>query len=645
MQHDSMLHSAQDLALGLAAAHLILISKRADFDSALHSTPPLGLELAWSALRRLFSSSPISRAPILENALTLTSRQLGLIYEASLRPDRLKRDGAFYTPGWLSDAVTLRALQYTVPNSILDPACGGGGFLLSVFEALFSQGDRKVPEVLGCIFGVDRDATAVTICRATILSAALQKSPKLDISEASQILAQQIIHADSLLDSDLLSEEERLSLGQSHLISWRSTFSPMQAGGFDLVVGNPPYGLSRDQQITTPEKGILKRTYSGWCSGKINKYLLFIARGFELLRDDGVLAYVVPNSWLGITSARAVRERLIQTGSICEIHGYSGRIFDTPGVEVVTLVASKNAGREELLLFKDPQPQTSSPPPSVVSISHFTAENDWVIPLHWNAKVMGLLERICMHSIRLGSAESPFIPLIALQAYAQGKGTPPQTALTIKQRPFDRSSRDAADVYPYYNGVDIERYSLAECNIFLKYGPWLAEPQKLSRFTGPRIIIREILGTPPYRVRATFIDEIALYNKSVLHILPKQDISSVVVLALLGIINSRLGSIIFYEMGRKTQRSLFPKLLNADLKSFPIPKDLQTRGVQLAELVSKRLTDDSNQTAQLEEEIEAVVKALYGIQNDIIEGNYEAFQQGDNRSINLYTPRVATKRL
>jgi len=626
LQRRYALDSAQDLALGLTAAHLIRLSKKDDLDSALKESSPPGLDLAWNALTRLLSSSPHCRAQIVETALLLTSRQLGLIYEASLRPDWLNRDGAFYTPGWLSDAVTSRALSYTTARSILDPACGGGGFLLSAFEALIGKGDRQITEVLESIFGVDRDTTAVTICRATILSAVLLKCPNLDVSEASRILARQIISADSLFDNEQLTEEERLSLGQSHLVSWRSTFPPMRSGGFDLVLGNPPYGLSRDQQITAAEKQLLERSYSEWRSGKMNKYLLFIARGFELLRDGGVLAYVVPNSWLGISSARAVRKRLVSSGSLCEIHGYSGRVFDTPGVEVVTLVASKNAGRQEFLLFNAAPNTTSNSTPSAVPYSSIRPEDDWIIPLRWEPKIREFLDIVRANSIRLGSGDSPFIPLIALQAYAKGKGTPPQTAMTVKERPFDRSAKDAPDVYPYYKGGDIERYRLGQATTFLKYGPWLAEPQKLSRFTGPRLIIREILGAPPYRVRATYLEESALYNKSILHILPKEHVSPKTVLALLGIINSRLGSIIFHETGRKTQRTLFPKLLNADLKGFLIPKDLDTRGEHLARLVSKRLIAEPENTATLDEEIEDAVLTLFGIKSDPIIMNFQPFQ-------------------
>ena len=77
-------------------------------------------------------------------------------------------------------------------------------------------------------------------------------------------------------------------------------------------------------------------------------------------------------------------------------------------------------------------------------------------------------------------------------------------------------SRGLGDVY---KRQDVMRYQYRHSGSYLKYGPWLAEPQKIERFSGTRILIREIINSAPYILNSCAIEERALYNKSIIHIL------------------------------------------------------------------------------------------------------------------------------
>ncbi|NDC37291.1 MAG: hypothetical protein EBZ48_04480 [Proteobacteria bacterium] len=600
-------HLSTDIALTIAGARLIYSASC--FGVSWLDAAPAGLERLWEAAARIQLLEPKLIQAAQDTAAALTPHELGIFYEASLHPTVVSKEGRFYTPQWLAEELTSKALKGT-RGAVLDPACGGGAFLLAALGELLKESTPT--EALQKLYGVDKDQNAAAVCRAALLCSIGAWRSSAELSSHAHALAEHIRHADALFSQDKLLPEEISALSDHSIVSWVETFAPLRHGGFAAVIGNPPYGLSRGEKITAAERAALQRLYRAWISGKINKYLLFIARGYELLQPGGRLGYVVPNSWLGIANATALRKRLFHDGGFVEICDFSQPLFETAGVEVVTLIAQKNAGRTGVRITR----QDGGPKNLQHSFEFPTplSTTDCTIPLHWSKESDALLTLIAKCSIPLGDAESPVIPRIALQAYATGKGSPPQTAEIVKLRPFDCASKDSPDAYPYYQGGDIDRYQLRWSGGYLRHGPFLAEPQELSRFMGPRIIIREILGSAPYLLRATFIEDTALYNKSVLHITAKPLASRDTVLALLGILNSKLGATVIQQRGKKSQRRLFPKVLNADLKAFPIPFNLEHRGTQLANLVKKRLVAARHEVSTLEEQIENAVLDLYGLE-------------------------------
>jgi hypothetical protein len=349
---------------------------------------------------------------------------------------------------------------------------------------------------------------------------------------------------------------------------------PTLQGGFNHIIGNPPYGISRDSRIDKTELVALQSRYKPWISGKVNTYMLFMARGMELLCEGGTLHYVVPNSWLGITSARALRTKLIDNGHLVAIERFNTRVFPEPNVEALVVGLRKKSmlpEHVEIALKEYDSPSGNLLNSDRLPLLECTKTPDRRIPLFWNAATASILSRIFEHSTPL-SESGLFMPRIALQAYAKGLGTPPQTDKIVREHPFDAVERVDESYLPYLQGRDISRNEVCWSGSYLSYGPWLAEPQKLEYFNGPRIVLREILGPSPYLFQAAFVDKTFLYNKSVLHILPQGECTHLDLQALLHILLSPLGSFVLKHTGRKSQRRLFPKIVSADLRDFPIPK-------------------------------------------------------------------------
>jgi hypothetical protein len=110
-----------------------------------------------------------------------------------------------------------------------------------------------------------------------------------------------------------------------------------------------------------------------------------------------------------------------------------------------------------------------------------------------------------------------------------------------------------------------------------------------------------------------------LYNRSILHILPKNNCTERELAALLGILSSSLGRFLFLSLGRKSQRALFPKLLAEDLQSFPLPKQFAQQCDLLAQktLEAEICTKDGSQEKILfaRKAIDEETAKLYGLED------------------------------
>ena len=535
-----------------------------------------------------------------------------------------KKYGVVYTPPAIADQLITDALNAWCsddqsifsPSSILDPACGAGLFLVRALRKLLSahgqeipplSRDKRIARALSRLYGVDRDPLAVQITKLCLLMVAREHSPTLTLS--AQHL--NIWCGDALLAP--LDTGASADGTTAVPFAWRRDLPPAAHGGFDIIIGNPPYGLSRDERLSAEENRRLKADFQQFRSGKVNKYLLFMARALDLLDPKGCLSFIVPNAWLGIDGGAPLRHRLLQARSLQMIRHYGLKAFPGVGVETVSLLVNQGVSNEQITLYDVARGETAS-----IEVRSCLGLLEGRIPLSWPAGADAFLAEIRSCSLALGSEESPFIPYIALQAYATGKGTPPQTKEVVAQRCYD-SDTPGPDTLPYLDGKDVGRFSYTWRGKHLRFGSFLAEHPPRERYTGPRILVREILGTSPHIFQATVIEEAMLYNRSILHILLKPGALAMHAYALAAVLNSPIASALLLLCGRKSQRSLFPKIVNDDLKSFLLPRALisHTSAPTLSTLAaigrswseSPPRTDD--EISLREEELESAVADAY----------------------------------
>ncbi|HAN78037.1 MAG TPA: restriction endonuclease subunit M [Bacteroidales bacterium] len=217
---------------------------------------------------------------------------------------------------------------------IIDPACGSGAFLNqaleflidehkqlnSLFEKLhkkneFTEIDKQVLEKN--IFGVDINEESVEIAKLSLWLRTAQKGRKLSD------LTKNIRCGNSLINDKSIAGETAFD--------WNTEFAQiMNSGGFDVVVGNPPYitfalGSKQKQNIDTVN--YLKEIYPNSSVYKVSSYLIFIEKGLSIMRKNGVISYIIPNTYHTNYYYSAFRKNLIDNFHVFSLLDVRYKVF------------------------------------------------------------------------------------------------------------------------------------------------------------------------------------------------------------------------------------------------------------------------------------------------------------------------------
>ena len=543
---------------------------------------------------------------------------------------RRKEQGIYYTPPYIVDYIVRNTLGDLLkrrrPNEVekirvLDPACGSGSFLIKSFDILneywkekdkdYAQAQldisgqgatftRKVNILRNNIFGVDLDKQAVEIAQLNLLLKIAEKGHRLPL------LQQNIKCGNSLIADPNIAEDKAFK--------WEEEFKEiMDEGGFDVVVGNPPYIFARSQKFSEKEK---EYYYSNYKLQKyqLNTYGLFVERAYKLLKSNGIFGFIIPNNWLTIETFSEFREFIIKRCSNSQIINLYDKVFEEANVDTCILLFRK--GKPNKISLAEMQ-EGKFDIIGDFKFTDFENNNNIInIPLLKNKGTVNVLQKVESISIELKDISKVST---GLKAYQVGKGIPKQTEEIKRGRKFHSKQKISSDDYPYLEGRDVSRYNLSWSGEYLRYGVHLAEPRKSVPFKGTRILVRQIPSKPPYCINAVLTD------REVLH-----DINSMVIFnnqkdydmnLILGIINSKLISYWFFNKFGKLQRKLFPQFKVKELKQFPIAeeidrhiKNLIIRLVDKILSLNKRRNElkdkKTDERARIEEEIKKTDKEI-----------------------------------
>lgn len=191
---------------------------------------------------------------------------------------------------------------------------------------------------------IDIDAHSSTFERAQDVWLASLFWPKMDEEMVSAAPTQKVLldTLTSRIDGDVLSKIQMVR-DENGFFQWESRFSEvMTDGGFDAVIGNPPYLASRYLSKHHPHlRKALPKMYRS-ASGNWDIYIPFTELAFHLLKEGGFQAYVTPNKIIGSEYASVLQTEFFFENTMLEVHDFTRlNLFDGANVSVVVVVNQK----------------------------------------------------------------------------------------------------------------------------------------------------------------------------------------------------------------------------------------------------------------------------------------------------------------
>ena len=404
--------------------------------------------------------------------------------------------------------------------------------------------------------------------------------------------------------------------------------------GFDIVIGNPPYGALFNED----ELNYFKTNYknSVW---RGESYLLFIEKGLRILNSNGLLGLIIPDTLLNLGFTQSIRDHLLRNSKLLEIVSLPSNVFSGATVDTILLFTEKKEAisnfHKSLVEVKVFNKKSSI---NVVAnpTRNFKADiMDWFSQKHFNLQIDSLekelVNKIEDIKIRVGDIAEMYS---GIKTYEVGKGKPAQTEKIRDTKPFTSLVKESEKWSPFYDGKNIGRYQLTwQNNNWIKYGEWLAAPRNPENFIGEKILIRKITGST---LIANYIPETS-YCNTLLFVLKLKD-KKFQYKAILAILNSNLIGWYFKKKFQITDEDTFPQIMIRDILQFPIPIFEQTIQNEIVKLVESMLQlQQQKQSSTLQEQVHQLeqriaynddkinekVYALYGLTEEevrVVEG-------------------------
>jgi hypothetical protein len=286
------------------------------------------------------------------------------------KPEVRKAGGVYYTPAYIVSYIVKQTVGRRIEGQspaqlaggkdqptlrVLDLACGSGSFLLGAYQLLLDHGlkwyiehkptthqgavyqdprsgqwrltiEEKKRLLTTHIFGVDIDSQAVEVSKLSLLLKALEGEDDASLSRQLALfheralpnLADNVKRGNSLIGPDyftgkLISDPDEMK--RVNAFDWKQGFpDAMRAGGFDCIIGNPPYIRIQTMKEWAPlEVEIYKELFRSGRTGNYDIYVVFIEQGLKLLNAQGRLGFICPHKFFNAKYGEGIR-RIIAEG-------------------------------------------------------------------------------------------------------------------------------------------------------------------------------------------------------------------------------------------------------------------------------------------------------------------------------------------
>lgn len=383
-----------------------------------------------------------------------------------------KEQGIYYTPTQIVNFIvrnTLGELLKTVKIKdinevkVLDPACGSGSFLIKAFDVLneyYIKNDesyqqtkldltggitftKKVEILKNNIFGVDLDPKAVEISQLNLLMKIAERGHRLPILQENIKCGNSIID-----DPDIVGEDKAFI--------WEERFPKIVKNGFDVVIGNPPYGA----ELNEAERDYVEKKFEYSKQNK-NTALIFIEKSLVLLSENGYFGMIVPKSLafsqLWNPGRQLIKDYLVKVVDV-------SKAFEDVLLEQIIIILKK--GKKSKYYKID----------DLVSSISVDVDKDYIVStdsiiLHENKEDLRVFEKMNKNCNYLSKITKT------------SRGLPLQKYLSKQETK-----------YPIIKGKNISRYHVLESNEYLPNDIISKNKSKVKFLMQPKIISQRIVA-------------------------------------------------------------------------------------------------------------------------------------------------------
>lgn len=432
---------------------------------------------------------------------------------------------------------------------IIDPACGSGAFLIEAFDFLLKYNqmiDDKIFNMTGTknlfddttkeilennIFGVDLNKESVEITKLSLWLRTADKDKTLATLENN------IKCGNSLISDKNLSEKG---------FDWKEEFPEVfKEGGFDIVIGNPPYVIIFDKKL----KKNLEENYETFRRNN-DLYSAFFNKGIEILKENGKLGFITPNSFISGDYFKNLRELLIN-------------------YQIVEII---NFGNK--LIFEDANVYSA-----ITILNKTFAKDDWIM----KSGIENIIGKIKINTVdfkvknqvqekveKYPKFEDYFLVKdVGFNYWSVGRGK--VRGESVGSRILYSGEKLNEKDIPYIKGSNFNKYSEISCSNYLKYNytEFLNE-NDIFRYSPeileikPKIVYRqtssELVGT---------LDEKGLYSDKTVHCIVNKENINFNLKYVLVIFNSKLLNYLYKQDTLESGRA-FAQVKTVNVKKLPI---------------------------------------------------------------------------
>jgi type I restriction-modification system DNA methylase subunit len=553
---------------------------------------------------------------IYEQYLGYTIRLTEHQVKYELKPSVRKAGGVYYTPEYIVDYIvknTVGKMLQELPEKrakklrILDPACGSGSFLIRAYEEMLKyyqeqktkkikprEGERSLglPDeklrlsiyekkniLIQHIFGVDIDEQAVEVTRLSLMLKMLDGEHGIPAGRGIlPMLDKNIKCGNSLISGNALELHKYFGEDWYKVkpFNWEDEFPQImkEEGGFDVVIGNPPYGymISKQHLEYFSNRYFFQDYQKDW-------YLLFLERYSLMLKQNRFLGVIVSNTWLQSVTYQRIRKYLTTSFRWHRILHLPQKAFHaTVDTHILIFEKSERGIQDRDIIFIDVKSETGIASFNILP-GKFIPKNGNPINIVTSPEKQMLFKKIKSVSIPLSQLCNVFN---GVKPFEKGKGTPPQTDEIIMNKPFVKEGNQPDKSWlPLLRGGLIKRYqNMWDKNYWIKYGPWLAAPRDPRIFEAPsKIMVRQTGDS----IIATIIKEIIIARNN-LHILLLKK-AQYKIQYILGLMNSRLMDF-SYTFINPEKGETFAEVKKEHVEQLPVYQ------VNISDPSKKRFHDD-----------------------------------------------------